>query len=134
MQRRGGTGSSVFRLLAPVGPSDGDSKEGAPEGAPSPTKGQTRKRRAGKTTDADEVSAVRWIGEEQQQQVALVTREGFVVRQSLSSVPRYNNRLARGVALQKLQRGSHRGRDAVVAAALLDEQHEEPTRDRGIRG
>ncbi|KAL8432049.1 hypothetical protein Efla_003490 [Eimeria flavescens] len=104
LQRRGGSGCQVLRLGGPF--------EGRPP---------SKRQRGGPQREGDTLAAVRWVGNSQQQQVALVTRCGAVSRQAACSAPLYSHKAAKGVLLQKLKKDDT---EALAAVALLDEQRE----------
>ncbi|KAL8271889.1 hypothetical protein Esti_004174 [Eimeria stiedai] len=143
LQRRGGSGSLVVRLAGPRGapkvsaggghppqqPAGGGPPEATEGAGEHPAEAQQQGR------GGDNVRAVRWVGD-RQQQVALVSLNGAVLRQRACSSPRYTNKLAKGVRLQRVHRRGALGSrgDAVAAAALLDEQHESPEASEAREG
>lgn len=145
LQRRGGTGSCVMGLRAPTGggpedeaphnkgaPNDEASpKTGAPNGLSGSASGTERggaERKRKETEEegrGDSLCSVQWV-EEEKQQVVLVSKQGFLVRQSVAKMPLYLSRTARGVLTQKLLKGPDGDRDTLVAAAVFRDSQEAP--------
>ncbi|OEH79596.1 DNA gyrase subunit [Cyclospora cayetanensis] len=147
LQRRGGTGSSIIRLQSPKGPpcegaSGKESSEGLKdEAANGPTeqpaalllgeskeKGFALKKRKlahDETRERDSLCALRWVGQSQRsphQEVAILSRGGFLARLEVASVPLHSNKRSRGATLLKLKEGQRQAADAASAAVLLYEQ------------
>lgn len=70
---------------------------------------------------AEELCGVWFVGGSPRE-VGLVTERGIVSRLSVSSIPVYSNKLAKGVFLQRL-REAPKAADAAATAVLLSEQH-----------
>ncbi|CDI80299.1 DNA gyrase subunit A, putative, partial [Eimeria acervulina] len=103
----------------------GPQGEGLQEGGPhrAPSEGDAKRGGKGEGEGSrDEVCCLAFVGPHKD--VGIVSEAGIVSRRSVSSVPLYSSKLARGVLLHKLRkRSTAAAADAAAAVVLLPEQH-----------